>query len=48
MEHDKHLQIHLELCKRVYLRMLQDGSWPWVDSPKSDDVVESEDTENDL
>jgi len=46
MDHDKHLQRHLDLCRRIYLRMLADGTWPMPDapeSPKSDDMVESED-----
>ena len=46
MNKDEHLERHLELCRRVYLRMLADGSWPWADqtdSPNSEDVIESED-----
>lgn len=51
MTNDEHLECHLELCRRVYLRMLAEGSWPWKDdddSPKSEDMVESEDIENDV
>lgn len=44
MTHDEHLSEHLELCKRIYLRMLADGTWPWDDSPNSEDLVESDDS----
>lgn len=37
MTHDEHLRQHFELCKRMYLRMLEDGSWPWRDSPNEDE-----------
>lgn len=47
MDNDEHLERHLELCKRIYLRMLKDGSWPWLDSPKPEDLVESDDSPND-
>lgn len=51
MTHEDHLQQHLEICKRIYLRMLEEGSWPWndqSDSPKSEDVVESSDKQDDI
>ena len=48
MTNDEHLQRHLELCKRVYERMKREGSWPWSDSPKSEDLVDSDDTKTDL
>jgi len=51
MNKDEHLERHLELCRRVYLRMLADGSWPWKtvgDSPESEDVIESEDNIDDI
>jgi len=51
MNKDEHLERHLELCRRVYLRMLADGSWPWKkegDSLKSEDVIESEHTNDDI
>lgn len=31
MDKDDHLQRHLDLCRRMYLRMLADGTWPWKD-----------------
>ncbi len=46
----EHLERHLELCRRVFLRMLAEDSWPWKDndSHESEDVVESEDSEEDV
>ena len=32
-ENDYHLQQHLELVKRMYLRMLEENSWPWEVNP---------------
>lgn len=51
MNKDEHLQRHLDLCRRVYQRMLADGSWPWAEKPDSteiDDMVESKDIPNDV
>ena len=48
MDKEDHIQRHLDLCKRVYLRMLEDGSWPWRESPDSGDVIESGDKPHDL
>ena len=51
MKKDDHLQRHLDLCRRMYLRMLADGTWPLEkapDSPNPDDVVESEDADDDV
>lgn len=51
MKKDEHLQRHLDLCRRVYRRMLADGSWPWkeeLDSTEPEDVIESEDIPNDV
>lgn len=51
MTEDEHLQRHFELCKRVYLRMLADGSWPWdelQDSQNSEDLLESNNKNNDI
>ncbi len=51
MTKEEHLERHLELCRRVYLRMLADGSWPWKDgsdSSKSEDVLESDDNKHDI
>jgi len=46
MNKDDHLQRHLELCRRMYLRMLADGTWPWKEEPDSTEsagMVESKD-----
>ena len=42
MTEDERIKRHLELCKRMYLRMLLDGSWPWRQSPEdnSSDTLE--------
>jgi hypothetical protein len=43
MEHSPELEAYLALCKRIYERMVADGSWPWpVDSTLSEDVIDSE------
>jgi hypothetical protein len=43
MTEDEHIKRHLEICQRVYERLVAEGKWLWPDSPKSDDVIESED-----
>jgi hypothetical protein len=43
------LEAHLRLCKRVYLRMEREGSWPWKQEPDStlpEDLIESEDNQS--
>lgn len=45
---DQQFQRYLELCRRVYERMRRENRWPWTDSPDFDDVVESEDSQNDI
>ena len=40
---DEQLERYLELCRRIYERMRRDGTFPWADSPDSEDVLESED-----
>lgn len=42
------LERYLALCKRVYQRMEATGEWPWPDSPDFEDVVESENNQNDI
>ena len=39
---------YLNLCKRIYERMLREGTWPWTDSPDFSDVVESDNNSNDI
>jgi hypothetical protein len=41
-EHEKLTQ-YLELCRRIYERMREEKSWPWADSPESEDVIDSQD-----
>ena len=51
MNKEEHLERHLELCRHMYLRMLADGAWPWKegpDSPKTEDMVESVGTDDDV
>ena len=48
---DPHLQRHLALCSRMYLRLIADGAWPWPeapDSPDPHDMVESGDNPQDI
>jgi len=45
MDPDEHLNIHIELCKRIFLRLLEEGAWPWPDSQKSENLVESDDNQ---
>lgn len=47
MDNNEQLRRYLDLCRRIYLRMLAEGSWPWADSPKSEDLVESDHNPND-
>jgi len=43
MTHDEHLEQHLEICKSIFEKMQREGSWPWLDSQNSENLVESED-----
>ena len=45
MKDEQSFERYLELCKQVFERMEREGSWPWRDSPKSEDLVESEDNQ---
>jgi len=52
MNMDEHLQKHPNLCRRVFQRMLADGSWSWKDASEDStetlDMVESEDIHKDV
>lgn len=48
MQKQEQLEGYLALCKTIYERMERDGTWPWPDSQKSVDLVESEDNSMDL
>lgn len=43
-----YLERYLALCQRIYERMEREGSWPWSDSPNSENLVESEDNQPDI
>ena len=38
MTEEEHFQQHLELCKRIYLRLKAEGKWPWADPPDSPEI----------
>ncbi len=42
------LEEFLDLCKEVCTRMEREGSWPWANSPDSQNLVESEDNPKDI
>ena len=45
-DREKLLQ-YIELCRRIYERMRRENAWPWDDdSPKTDDVLESDNNAN--
>lgn len=47
----KHVHANYLATFNADLRMLADGSWPWkdqLDSPKCEDVLESDDKQNDI
>lgn len=49
MEPSPQLEAYLALCKRIYERMEREGTWPWAaDSLNSEDVIDSEDTKNNI
>jgi hypothetical protein len=48
MSEDEHIQRHLEICQRVYERLVAEGKWRWSDSHEPENLVESEDTNSDL
>ena len=48
MDEDKHLERYLRLCQRIYERMEAEGSWPWADSQKSEDLIDSDDSTDDV
>lgn len=42
------LERYLALCKRIYERMERDGTWPWLDSTESQDLVDSKGNPSDV
>jgi len=43
MSDDERLEAYLKLCLRMYERMKREGSFPWRDSTKAKDAVDSAD-----
>ena len=41
---DKVLEDYLLLCQEIFRDMQRDGTWPWPEFAKSEDLVESSDT----
>lgn len=48
MTEDERIQRHLDLCQRVYERLVAEGKWLWPESPKPQDMIESDDTKSDV
>ena len=48
MTEDERIERHLEICQRVYERLVAEGTWPWPDTPKSRYMLESEDPNSDI
>lgn len=51
MEHDEHIQRHLEICQRVYERLVAEGKWLWPEEPDSQnsvDMVDSKDNDENI
>ena len=49
MDKRDYLDEYLDICRQIYERMVIEGTWPWLaDSPKSDDMVDSEPNTDDL
>jgi hypothetical protein len=49
MEPSPELEAYLELCKRIYLRMEREGTWPWAtDSTNPEDVIDSSNHHDDV
>ena len=46
MYENEHLRRHLELCQRVYERLVAEGKWPFPDSPNPEDLIESDSNKN--
>jgi hypothetical protein len=40
---DEQFERYLDLCRRMFERMRDEGSWPWADSPDCEDAVEFKD-----
>lgn len=48
MDERDYLDEYLELCVRMYERMVLEGTWPWPDdSTNPENVIDSTDNNND-
>lgn len=45
---DEQFERYMEVCRRMFERMRRENAWPWLDSPDRDDVVDSEDQNDDV
>ena len=41
---DEEFDAYLQLCKEVFLEMQRAGTWPWLESQNSENLIESNDT----
>lgn len=48
MTEDERIERHLEICQRVYERLVAEGKWLWSDSLNPEDMLESEDPKTDV
>lgn len=48
MKENDHIRRHLEICQRVYERLVAEGKWPFPDSTESEDLIESESEKNEV
>ena len=48
MTEDERIERHLEICQRVYERLVAEGKLLWSDSPNPEDMLESEDPKTDV
>lgn len=48
MIEDERILRHLEICQRLYERLVAEGKWPWPDSTDTEDVLESDDLKTDV
>lgn len=47
MQPSPELEAYFEICKRIYDRMIAEGTWPWTaDSTLPKDVIESDSQDN--
>ena len=47
MRERDHLDEYLAICRRIYERMVIEGTWPWLaDSPNPEDMLDSDSNQN--